>query len=155
MHPLIGAALISGGGGLLSGIFGGLGKKAEMKQQYGEEYKAWEKMRNKRISDLKSSPLKPELDRYAVEKDLPAFDKMLKQLAIGRMGEAFGQEELSGYGINIQDLLGGLQAGPQQQQQQYGQPAQGIGPGKRMPFYDRIEDMERRRFGRGEEYANY
>jgi hypothetical protein len=137
-------ALISAGGGLLSGIFGGMARKGEQKREYKLAFENWEKMRNRRYQDLMQSPLRPETPYYAIEQDLPAFDLMLKRLALGRMGDIFG-DRLGGYGINLQDILGGLGQT---------QSTQGSSPIPR-PYQGAVNQLSERRLswrrGRGED----
>lgn len=106
MDPATIAALITTGGGLLGSILKGFGK-SEQEQALIQDQKNWEARRNRSISDVQRY-MRPELARYNIEKDLPKIDPFFKKLLIGRMGETFGADRLSKFGIDLDDLLGGI-----------------------------------------------
>ena len=97
------SALIGGGSSLLGSIFSGIGKSAERK----EDQKTWERQRAMRMADVEKY-LKPKNERYAMEKDLGSMDPAFKKMMIGRLTDLMGSERLGKWGINPEDLIGGI-----------------------------------------------
>ena len=90
--PMVGAAAITGISGLLEGLFGGIAKKQEQREQMD----LWKQMLGERRSIVES--IKPRTAYSAIEKDLPMGMDVAKQMIMktlmGRMGGAGVSQDL-------------------------------------------------------------
>ena len=100
--PLLAAALpslITVGGGLLGGLLGG---KQEKNQSDRDLRQQKDLMKYRR--DMAAGDFKPTSPRYESYGNMGIFDDAIKRLAIGMMGDKFG-DKLSGFGIDPSSLL--------------------------------------------------
>jgi len=101
------AALISTGGGLLGGLFSGKGKE----QQSKKDYDLWKKQSTQKQSWI-DQKFKPQ-SNYNLAGNLGSLDEIVNKAVLGYMNETMGGSGgfLGNYGINIQDMLGGMKFG--------------------------------------------
>ena len=85
INPLIGAALIETGGGLLSGLLKGTGK-------------------GKAAKELKRET-KPKTPYYESFASLPILQGLLQRSILGAMETQLGQDTLSQWGINPDQIM--------------------------------------------------
>ena len=104
--PLLAAAAIPAGIQGLTGLLGSLVAPNKEKKAAELSQKNWEKQRKTRLQDTMKY-LKPSLPRYAMEKDMPVFDSLMKKLMLGGLEKSFGGGA-GNMGIDFKSLLSSI-----------------------------------------------
>jgi hypothetical protein len=115
--------------GLGTSIIGGFGAAAQEKKK--RQYELEDRAHAEQRSDQKSASLKPQDSFYkAPSSYLSGMDKVLAQVMLGNLGKTWGND-LSGFGVNIDELRKSMFAPQSSVQPSYGT-SQG-GPGLPQP----------------------
>lgn len=96
------SAAIMAGGSLLQGILGGIAKSQELKHQQKllEQQRQWKQQDWQKVMDL----LKPKTPLYEPQ-TIPALSYAVQKAIFGNLQERLGQDLLSRWGLNLEDIL--------------------------------------------------